>query len=174
MDQRTRITKKLLFDSLIEMLQEKEIDQISVAELCRRADVNRTTFYRYYQSPQDLFNDLETSELKKTYRLITGNHSEDGERLRESLRYMLENRETAIALNDKFLKKCSRQSKVTNEGDFSSEYLSGGCPEKYMPYVHIIFLSASKYWLTHEDRLPPEEYATFLEAISSALKSLPD
>ena len=44
-DRRVRKTKKSLRDSLFVLLQEKNISQITVTELTRLADVNRSTFY---------------------------------------------------------------------------------------------------------------------------------
>ena len=58
-DRRTTLTQRRLKDSLIEMLQEKDIYHISIRELCERADINRTTFYKYYGSQFDLMNDIE-------------------------------------------------------------------------------------------------------------------
>lgn len=45
-DRRTRLTKRLIAESLIELIKTKPVDQISVSELCRQADINRATFYR--------------------------------------------------------------------------------------------------------------------------------
>lgn len=54
-DRRTRLTKRLIAKSLIELIKTKPVDQISVSELCRQADINRATFYRYYTMPKDIF-----------------------------------------------------------------------------------------------------------------------
>ncbi|MCC5581129.1 TetR/AcrR family transcriptional regulator [Microtetraspora sp. AC03309] len=40
--------------ALLELLAERELGQISVADLTRRADVNRSTFYEHYTSVDDL------------------------------------------------------------------------------------------------------------------------
>ncbi|MBQ0079068.1 MAG: TetR/AcrR family transcriptional regulator [Eubacterium sp.] len=58
-NQRVRLTKKLLKTALIELLGEKSIDKITIYELCKRAEINRTTFYKYYGSQQDLFNEIQ-------------------------------------------------------------------------------------------------------------------
>ena len=62
-DRRTAMTKRMLKDALIEMLKEKDIYHISIRELCERADVNRTTFYKYYGSQFDLLTDMENDLL---------------------------------------------------------------------------------------------------------------
>ena len=62
-DRRTAMTRRMLKDALIEMLKEKDIYHISIRELCERADVNRTTFYKYYGSQFDLLTDMENDLL---------------------------------------------------------------------------------------------------------------
>ena len=49
MDRRVKYTKKVIKDTFLSLLEEKDITNISVKELCEVADVNRGTFYRYYE-----------------------------------------------------------------------------------------------------------------------------
>ena len=58
-DRRIALTKRMLKEALIEILKEKDIYHISIRELCEKADVNRTTFYKYYGSQFDLLSDME-------------------------------------------------------------------------------------------------------------------
>lgn len=53
-DLRVRRTHKLLQDALIELIEERGFDAITVGDIAERAMVNRTTFYRYYQDKYDL------------------------------------------------------------------------------------------------------------------------
>lgn len=59
MNQRIALTKKLLKNSLTEMLQTHSIYQISIRELCQKAGINRSTFYKYYGSQFDLLAEME-------------------------------------------------------------------------------------------------------------------
>ena len=47
-DRRIRKTKKNLKNTLIEMLGDMPFEQISITDLCRRADTSRITFYSHY------------------------------------------------------------------------------------------------------------------------------
>ena len=58
-DQRIRLTKRLLKEKLIELLDKKRIDKISVTELCKQAEINRSTFYQHYSTPKDVLLDIE-------------------------------------------------------------------------------------------------------------------
>ena len=53
-DRRIRHTIKALQDALLSLMHEKPLEKISVKEICERADVNRSTFYVYFGSPQEL------------------------------------------------------------------------------------------------------------------------
>jgi len=66
-NQRIALTKKLLQEGLLRLLETKHLEKISVTELCKEAGINRATFYNHYNSPQELLTDLEkrmTTELK--------------------------------------------------------------------------------------------------------------
>ncbi len=67
-DQRVKITKMLLKNSLVELMREYPISKISIKMLCERADINRSTFYSHYTDQYDLLKQLEQDvivELKK-------------------------------------------------------------------------------------------------------------
>ena len=53
-DLRIKRTKNLLVKALFELLAEKSIDKISVLDICDRAAVHRTTFYKHYEDKYDL------------------------------------------------------------------------------------------------------------------------
>ena len=48
-DRRVRRTKKLLTHGLIQLMKEKQVQDITVRELADLVDVNRGTFYLYYR-----------------------------------------------------------------------------------------------------------------------------
>ena len=58
-NQRIALTKRMLQEGLLRLLETKDLDKISVTELCRESGINRATFYNHYSSPQDLLMDLE-------------------------------------------------------------------------------------------------------------------
>ena len=53
-DRRTSYSKRMIRESLYELMKEKPLNKISVTELCEKADVNRSTFYSYYTDIYDL------------------------------------------------------------------------------------------------------------------------
>lgn len=66
-NQRTRLSKMLFKNALMDLLKEKgSINKVSVRELCDRAELNRSTFYAHYQEPNDLLIEIETELLDAT------------------------------------------------------------------------------------------------------------
>ena len=53
-DLRVRRTHKLLWEALMSLMTEQEFETISVKEVCDRAMVHRTTFYKHYEDKYDL------------------------------------------------------------------------------------------------------------------------
>lgn len=62
-DRRVAMTRRMLKEALTELLREKDIYHVSIRELCLRADVNRSTFYKYYGSQFDLLGEMEKDFL---------------------------------------------------------------------------------------------------------------
>lgn len=66
-NQRTRLSKILLKNALMDLLGEKgSVTKISVRELCERADLNRSTFYAHYSEPKELLEEVENELLDAT------------------------------------------------------------------------------------------------------------
>lgn len=59
MDRRVRRTKALLLQGLIQLMEEKDIKDISVKELSDLADINRGTFYLHYSDVYDMLGKIE-------------------------------------------------------------------------------------------------------------------
>lgn len=78
-DLRVLKTKQGLQQALLEILKFRTLDQISITELCKRARVNRGTFYLHYSQVGDLFEeyfqeliaDLEISYQEPYLHVIT-------------------------------------------------------------------------------------------------------
>ena len=95
-NQRTRLSKKLFKNAILELLEEKGgIEKISVRELCDRAELNRSTFYAHYAEPREVLQEAEdevltetTDHIKKIGEQMTGGGKEY---LSSFLRYIRDN-----------------------------------------------------------------------------------
>ena len=64
-NQRIRLSKKMLKDALIEILQTSNFQNLSITEICSKAEINRTTFYKYYSNERDLYDEIESDFFKE-------------------------------------------------------------------------------------------------------------
>ena len=58
-DARVKYTKMVLKKALLELMQRKPINKITVKEVCERAELNRATFYAHYSDCFDLLESIE-------------------------------------------------------------------------------------------------------------------
>lgn len=58
LNQRVAITKRLLKEAICRLLKQKELKKITITELCEEAEINRITFYRHYETPRDVLEEV--------------------------------------------------------------------------------------------------------------------
>ena len=65
-------TKKILFEALVTLMEQKDFEKIKISDICDQALINRSTFYAHYEDKYDLLlamiNDLKNNlerELKE-------------------------------------------------------------------------------------------------------------
>jgi AcrR family transcriptional regulator len=69
-DIRARFTKKVLQDSIIEIMKTKPILKITIKEICDKADISRSTFYTYYKDQYDLLRQMEDETLVEIEKIV--------------------------------------------------------------------------------------------------------
>lgn len=75
-NRRTIYTKMVIRDSLIKLLQNNEIHNITVTDICKEADINRGTFYNYYNDPFDLLQSIEDELFDKILEYLSDDYLE--------------------------------------------------------------------------------------------------
>lgn len=69
-DRRVRKTKKAIQDVFCEMIKEKKLNEITIKELCARADINKSTFYLHYRDIYDLADSILTILIRDVCSII--------------------------------------------------------------------------------------------------------
>lgn len=64
-------TKKKIMTALVELLDSRPLDSVTIQEICERADVHRTTFYKHYGSVFDVINAV-SDEICKAFADLLG------------------------------------------------------------------------------------------------------
>lgn len=77
-NQRAKDTRAKIESVFTSLLKDKELQKISIQEICRGADVNRTTFYIHYIDIYDLMRKMEEEMFQQIENLFidkeTGNY----------------------------------------------------------------------------------------------------
>ena len=76
-DRRVRRTKKLLTQALTQLLQEKQINEITVKELTDLADMYRGTFYLYYKDIFDMLEKIEDGLFEALDEIVSLHEHDD-------------------------------------------------------------------------------------------------
>lgn len=75
-DLRVVKTRRVIRDTLFELMGEKPLSKITISEICARAEINRKTFYRHYRTIGDVITELENEILNDFSAIMrTGNKS---------------------------------------------------------------------------------------------------
>ena len=100
-NQRIALTKKLLQEGLLRLLEKNTLDKISVTELCRESGINRATFYNHYTSPQDLLSSIEANVVADLKKIIgyPQTYAEVAQHTEAVCTYFYENARTMLILN---------------------------------------------------------------------------
>lgn len=137
-DRRVRRTKKLLVQALTELLQDKQINEITVKELTELADINRGTFYLYYRDIYDMLEKVE-DEMFREFDDITSLHEHEDVKhhmkpiLLDFLRFIEENQAMCRVL-------------LSPNGDM-----------KFLQRLHDVILEKSRHIFIGKDGLVNEE-----------------
>lgn len=100
-DRRVKITKLLLKKSLIDLLYQKNINKITIKELCEMADLNRSTFYAHYTDAYDLLDNIKDAYMKniiKEVPIMKLKYSHSDMVIKNILNYILDNKKLSKLL----------------------------------------------------------------------------
>ncbi len=177
-NQRVRLSKQCLRESLIRLLKEKSIHKISVREICEEAQINRTTFYKYYGSQYALLSDMENEVLMLIDKYL-GNIDDIDEnaarRLESILSYAQDNADLfRLLIGNKvdtgFLQRIINLPMVRQ---LLKEQLTAGYAANELEYLHGFIINGSidmvTNWISKDERESPEEITGLLMKAVSKL-----
>ncbi|MEI6100517.1 MAG: TetR/AcrR family transcriptional regulator [Eubacteriales bacterium] len=148
-DRRNRKTKALFKSTLMELLMEMDLKDITVSLLTDRADVNRGTFYLHYKDIYDLFDQVET-ELLEDFTNVIAKHKEQQEvfalpAMVDTFQFIATNAEFFIAIlrtkETSFFAKLIEMNKPQNKDEWRK--LVGNTKEGYYEYCYTFITSGA-------------------------------
>ena len=165
---RVKMTKRLLKQSLIELMHEKSLHDISIKDICAGADVNRSTFYRHYNTQFELYDDIVediTMDIAGIYASCAGEDYTAQGFLTEILKYIEVNRETFLVI----LSGNSNVSMGETFNRFTNRFIDAENASELSVYI-IQFVAAGMTsflwtWLNKEKRRSAEDVALIISSI---------
>ena len=177
-DRRVRRTKKLLTQALMQLLQEKQVNEITVKELTELADMNRGTFYLYYRDIYDMLEKIEDSlfdGLNEIVSLPQNAASSDVTKpiLLDLFRFIGENQEVCRVLlsangDMSFLHRLNEVVREKSKAVWESLYAHEAGEEEFdYHYSFVVFGCAGliRAWLNRNCPEPPEQMAALADAM---------
>ena len=167
MNRKTKIVKLALKDALLDLLEEKPLNAVSVRSLCELADVNRSTFYAHYEDINALVGEMEEDFLSHVAFFDGNQPTKDHLSLvEEYVRYVKENQRLFLLLLD--------------NGKLSSSFLFHAVKMNYyqtdshyytMLAAYAVYgsISALSYWLKNPGSRTEQEMAQLIYRCSCAI-----
>ena len=58
-DKRVQKTKHAIYKAFVELLNEKDMNQITITDIAKKANINRKTFYNYYSDTYEVIEEIQ-------------------------------------------------------------------------------------------------------------------
>ncbi|WIV19398.1 TetR/AcrR family transcriptional regulator [Paenibacillus polygoni] len=172
-NRRVVYTKKAIKDSILTLLEEKEIHQITVTDICKRADVNRGTFYAHYKDPHDLLQTMEDELFHKIVKYIdeTPVNEYSDSLLLNVLELISENRALCKILfcRQRDNKLLDKLIVIASKADLEqiSEEFSKSYSHYYMRYIVCGCIAIVQTWLENDLPESPSEIVKIINSVST-------
>ena len=175
-DRRVLYTKMFLKESLLELMKEKAIDKITPTELCRRANINRNTFYTHYYTPRDVLAEIEadfsTQILDTLKSKFTSADIDISQMLKEICDIIYAQKEFCKVLLSEngdaaFLEATINAGKMFFMDDWRSAGVDLDEDEMEMFFAFIVngSIALVRKWAATDMRDPPERVAVLIERV---------
>ncbi|KRG08220.1 TetR/AcrR family transcriptional regulator [Staphylococcus sp. NAM3COL9] len=180
-DRRVRKTKSAIKNAFIQLLEEKDLEKITIQNITQLADVNRGTFYLHYEDKYILLSDMEDEFISGlTDKIVFEKvimHGVSIEAFAKAFsEEVLKNIITYLYDNIEFYKvifKLDRKSKIEEKiSDLMlnnmkksiplSNTVSGIPIDYFHSYVNGATVSFIKHWVQDEDRMDPDTVVDYL------------
>lgn len=179
-DRKSRYTRMVLKDTLIEIMKEKPLSKITIKELCEKADLNRSTFYAHYSNPYELLQDIEEETLSwlKEALISIANKNEKEEMiplLEDLFQYLARNsNHLQVLLSEQGSPGFQKQlfTLVYQECNFSASVSQKlNLPENEDYFIFIVNGSVGliQHWLKNGLKKSPKEMSEIIYKMTSVI-----
>lgn len=170
-DLRVVKTYTALTNAFMELIKEKKIEDITVNELCERAIIRRTTFYKHFADKYEFINFLIRKVQQENIKVLD---ILEPNKPREFYETIINNIFEEMEGNEQFALSLSKSSMLPLLSDMFAEHIASVLEESFQKLektgislpVEPDFLSqivtggliqCSKWWLTQKERISKEK-----------------
>lgn len=177
MDIRANLTKMHIADSLLKLMEQEHIQNISVKQLCYEANISRTTFYQYFPDIFSLLDQIENDFVQKMMDSYTTKQIRTKPEYRDFCnalcRFFYANREEFLILYGKNGSRNLYRKIVTanrelmyTPTDAKTFRYSLQYRELVIDYIWTGALQLISEWLTNKEEVSVTEIASLLVQLS--------
>ena len=168
-----RISKQMLREALLRLLEKKDLEKISVYELCQEAQINRTTFYRYYSNTYDVICEIRDAFFQTMEDTVFAEEYEGIRSLEETLILLRDNRRLVNILLRVFSEEAVFEELFRRRSFLEQIYRDAcsGYDEEWKKSYAAVYSVKGSYaiiqkWLNDPDDIPPGRIALLIREIN--------
>jgi AcrR family transcriptional regulator len=172
-NRKSRYSKMVIRESLMELMKSKSILSVSVKDICDLADISRSTFYDHYKDQYDLLKQIEDETLAYFEDMLNKykdkqTKKETGQMVEEMLTYIANNGNIIHVLLSEngdfdFQKKLLYHFIMHNQ---ITKYFSEMQNEEAKPYYSVFLVHGAigliQHWLKNNMEMPIPQLAKMM------------
>jgi len=172
-DRRIKYTKMVLKQSLLELMADRPIGKVTIKDICDLADVNRGTFYKYYNDQYGLLNAIQEEldvEISASLEKRLTDSSSGAEIIKEFFRCVAAQSALCKVLcgdygDTEFLKKLMFNAHDQFIEEWKTKLKKADIKQldKFYTYTANGIIAVAQEWLQSDMAESPEEIALFIE-----------
>lgn len=158
-------TKRAFANSFVELSKNRQLNKITVKEICEKAELSRNAFYFHYKDINDLVEDIENSIISELELMLTEIEKIPFPRtiyatIDGFIDLFEERKDTVLMLMDKsfstsFTERISRMFSEFNYKYFRDFHGDGSRISFEFFYIYLSggLYDVVRYWLDHQDKM---------------------
>lgn len=161
--------ERVILDVFTRLLEEKDLQKITIKEICEEAHINRSTFYNHFEDVYGVLEKMWEFHRMNTGYLFRNSHSKSRRKnLKQILEYIKDNELFyRVSFHSPIFSEISSGFEIV----FMSHEISGTClKEKYeMEFMKQGFLMTISYWLDMDCNLSIDDLLDVIDTFYSAI-----
>lgn len=163
-NRRKRESKDRMERVFVELLQTRELSEISVSDICKRAELNRSTFYANYADVYELA-DTVREQLESNLDVLYKDDFEQGRNSNDYLRLFRHIAENPLFYQTYFKLGYDNKYKIIKyDTALASKYFDNRFIEYHMEFFKSGITTIIKMWLNNGCKETPEQMSDILES----------